>query len=59
MSYKGKKLFWIMKKGGLKSMLHHSNSRHQRVNFDRAVEGSILTAGKKSENLNVIMRAIN
>ena len=30
-------------------------------NFERAVEGSILTAGKKveSENLNVIMRAIN
>ena len=29
-------------------------------NFERAVEGSILTAGKKlSENLNVIIRAIN
>ena len=28
-------------------------------NFERAVEGSILTAGKRSENLNVIIRAIN
>ena len=30
-------------------------------NFERAVEGSILTAGKKveSENLNAIIRAIN
>ena len=31
------------------------------LNFERAVEGSILTAGKKveSENLNVIIRTIN
>ena len=28
-------------------------------NFERAVEDSILTAGKKCENLNVIIRAIN
>ena len=30
-------------------------------NFERAIEGSILTAGQKveSENLNVIIRAIN
>ena len=31
MSHKGKINIWIMKKGGLKSMLRHSNSRHQRV----------------------------
>ena len=31
------------------------------INFERAVEGSILTAGKKveSENLNVTIRAMN
>ena len=31
MSHKRNKNILSMKKGGLKSMLHHSNSRHQRV----------------------------
>ena len=42
MSHKGKKNIWIMKKGGLKSMLHHSNSRHQRVNHDPLNSGNYI-----------------